>query len=129
MSPPHAPPMCSSFHTNRRISSVQPTTRRPGTIFNPPHFRARGGASWRDRRLTLTADLSYIGGVDDSRTVPASRVASMTTLDLTARYRTEGPGLTGGLDVPLGRSEERRGGQEGVSPCRSRGSPSQSTKK
>src|SRR3546814_8379769 len=59
---------------------------------------ARGGASWRDRRLTLTADLSYIGGVDDSRTVPASRVASMTTLDLTARYRTEGSGLTGGLD-------------------------------
>src|SRR3546814_7403357 len=102
MSPPHAPPMCSSFHTNRRISSVQPTTRRPGTIFNPPHFRARGGASWRDRRLTLTADLSYIGGVDDSRTVPASRVASMTTLDLTARYRTEGSGLTGGLDVTLG---------------------------
>src|SRR3546814_3247098 len=26
----------------------------------------------------------------------------MTTLDLTARYRTEGSGLTGGLDVTLG---------------------------
>src|SRR3546814_18393054 len=68
-----------------------PDTTRTDTLFPyTPPFRS------------LTADLSYIGGVDDSRTVPASRVASMTTLDLTARYRTEGSGLTGGLDVTLG---------------------------
>ncbi len=92
----------SYLTSDQRITQAQPTTRLAGNIFNPPHFRARGGASWRDRGLTLTAELNYAGGVADNRTATIVRVASMTTLDLVARYRTNGSGLLGGLDLTLG---------------------------
>jgi iron complex outermembrane recepter protein len=87
--------------SNQKISAAQPTTKLAGTIFNPPHFRARGGASWRDREFTLTANLNYAGSVSDNRTTNAVSVSSLTSLDLTTRYQTTGTGLFAGLDVTL----------------------------
>jgi iron complex outermembrane recepter protein len=91
----------SYLTSDQQITTTLPTTKLAGYIFNPPHFRARGGASWGDGPYTITADLSYIGGVKDNRTTPSARVGGMMPLDLTARYQTMGAGLIGGLDLVL----------------------------
>ena len=59
-----------------------------GILFNPPHVRARGGLSWTKGPFTLTGDVTYIGGVKDTRRTPTVRVRGMTTFDLTARLRS-----------------------------------------
>lgn len=86
----------------QQITVTQPTTQLAGTIFNPPHFRARGGASWQAQAFTLTANLSYTGGVSDIRTATPVDVSSLTSFDLTARYKSLGSGVFGGLDLTLG---------------------------
>jgi iron complex outermembrane receptor protein len=92
----------SYLKSNQQISDTQPVTQLAGTIFNPPHFRARGGASWSDQGLTLSAFYSYAGTVRDNRTTADTKLAPNTSLDLTARYRTpETAGLFRGLDVTL----------------------------
>ncbi len=87
--------------SNQQITPTLPVTTLAGTIFNPPHVRARGGASWRDGALTLTTTLSYIGSVTDTRAVPSRRVAAMAPLDLTVRYNTKGPQTSRGIDIAL----------------------------
>jgi outer membrane receptor protein involved in Fe transport len=59
-----------------------------GTIFNPPHWRARTGASWDHGSFGLSAFLNYAGGVQDNRFAPVARVRSFTTFDLIARAST-----------------------------------------
>jgi iron complex outermembrane recepter protein len=86
----------------QQITVAQPTIQLAGTIFNPPHFRARGGASWRAQAFTLTANLNYTGSVSDTRAATPIDVSSLTSFDLTARYRSLGSGLFGGLDMTLG---------------------------
>jgi iron complex outermembrane receptor protein len=76
----------SWLHSSQKLSALQPSIGLAGFIFNPPHFRGRAGLSWRDGGLTMTSFVNYIGGVRDVRTTPAPHVASMTTLDTTARF-------------------------------------------
>src|SRR5690606_5845534 len=71
-------------------SASHPVEPLAGTIFNPPHWRGQGSASWSSGPLTLTAALSHTGGVKDTRFAPPDEVGGMTTVDLTARYRVEG---------------------------------------
>lgn len=92
----------SYLTSNQQISATQPVTQLAGTIFNPPHIRARGGASYNDKGLTLSAIYSYAGSVRDNRTAANVKLAPNTSFDLTARYRTpEAAGLFRGLDVTL----------------------------
>lgn len=78
----------------------QPVRNLAGTIFNPPHLRARGSVNWSRGALTLDTGLNYTGGVDDPRFEPTAAVEGMTTLDFTARYRAE-EGWAQGLDIVL----------------------------
>ncbi|GGD84501.1 hypothetical protein GCM10011515_00260 [Tsuneonella deserti] len=78
--------------SEQQLAAGQPVEPLAGTIFNPPHWRGQGSASWSGGPLTLTAALSYIGGVRDTRFSPARGIDGMTMLDLTARYRVEGTG-------------------------------------
>ena len=64
-----------------------PITDLAGTIFNSPHFRARGGASFGDERFTVASFVSFAGGVTDRRRAVPIKIAPVTTLDLTARAR------------------------------------------
>jgi iron complex outermembrane receptor protein len=92
----------SYLRSSQQISATQPVTQLAGTIFNPPHFRVRGGASWSDHGLTLSAWYSYAGGVRDNRTATGIALAPNTSFDLTARYRTpDSAGSFSGLDVTL----------------------------
>ncbi|PZU44151.1 MAG: TonB-dependent receptor [Sphingomonas sp.] len=90
------------------ISSDQQTTagtavfQRAGTIFNPPHWRARGGMTWATDGLSLNGTLSLIGGVIDTREPTNRPVSGMTTFDLTARYRFGADrGALSGLELSL----------------------------
>src|SRR3546814_13366306 len=78
-----------------------PVTDLAGTIFRPPHFRARGGLTLSDKAFSLAAFLNHSASVTDNRRPAAIQLSGSTTLDLT-------------------RSAERRVGKECVSTCRSR---------
>jgi outer membrane receptor protein involved in Fe transport len=60
-----------------------------GILFNPPHFRARAGATYRANAFTAAAFVNYIGPVTDNRAAPAVKGESMTTADLTLMYRPD----------------------------------------
>lgn len=92
----------SYLTSDQQITAAQPVTQLAGTVFNPPHFRGRGGATWRDHAFSLTANLNYTGGVSDKRTATPFDVSALTSFDLTARYLTIGSGLFGGIDLTLG---------------------------
>ncbi|GAA0308497.1 hypothetical protein GCM10009087_18140 [Sphingomonas oligophenolica] len=80
----------SYLDSSQQLSSGQPVTPLAGIIFNPPHWRGHATASWAYGPLTVTGDLSRIGGVDDSRRSPVVHIPGMTTFDLTAGYRFAG---------------------------------------
>src|SRR3546814_11458662 len=44
-----------------------PVTDLAGTIFNSPHFRARGGATYGAERFTLASLVNFTGGGNNRR--------------------------------------------------------------
>jgi outer membrane receptor protein involved in Fe transport len=89
-----------SFGDNRRLSlslggtwmdSTQrllpglPVTELAGTIFFPPHLRARAGATFATKRISVSSFVNYTGGVTDNRRPTQPELSSFTALDLTAR--------------------------------------------
>jgi outer membrane receptor protein involved in Fe transport len=88
--------------SKQQISATQPVRQLAGTLFNPPHWRGRGIASWDKGGLGLALTISHIGGVDDERTASAGRVHGMTTADVSLRYRIDGGhGLLDGVELGL----------------------------
>ncbi|MDO6416099.1 TonB-dependent receptor [Sphingomonas sp. BIUV-7] len=88
--------------SKQQISSLQPVVTLAGTLFNPPHVRTRGGLGWSDGPVSLTSTVNYIGSIRDTRFHPSPRIASLTTLDLSARVQTDGEaGLFRNLDLTL----------------------------
>ena len=75
--------------SKQQLGAGQAVLPLAGILFNPPHVRARGGVSWNRGPLTATGNLTYIGGVNDTRRAATVRVGSMTTADLTLRYQSE----------------------------------------
>ncbi|GAA0309367.1 hypothetical protein GCM10009087_19260 [Sphingomonas oligophenolica] len=78
----------SYIHSKQELTPDTAAIPAAGVIFNPPHWRARGGAVWDREAFTVSAYGNYIGGVTDNRSTPEQAVRPMTTLDLTAVYRT-----------------------------------------
>ena len=76
----------SYIASTRRLTPDAPLDTLAGTIFNPPHWRGRGTATWRAGPLTLTGELNHVGGVRDIRAATPVAVDGMTTVGLTARY-------------------------------------------
>ncbi|HET6523208.1 TonB-dependent receptor [Sphingopyxis sp.] len=64
-----------------------PVTDLSGTLFNSPHFRARGGATFGEESFTLASFVNFTGGITDRRRPVPVKIASVTTLDLSARVR------------------------------------------
>ena len=67
-----------------------PVADLAGTIFNAPHFRARGGATFGGARFTLASFLNFTGGVTDRRRTTPIKISSVATLDLSARVKIGG---------------------------------------
>jgi len=88
--------------SEQQLSSGQPVTQLAGTLFNPPHVRARGGVSWSSGPATLAAWVNYSGRVEDRRFSPEADIAPVTTVDFTLRISgADASGLFHGLDVRL----------------------------
>lgn len=64
-----------------------PVTDLSGTIFHPPHFRARGGITWSSKRFSLSSILNHGGDIIDNRRPSRERIDGLTTLDVTGRLR------------------------------------------
>lgn len=77
----------SYLDADRKIVATQPAEERAGLIFTPPHFRARGSASWSTSEVQLSASLSYAGGTLDKRFPTLDRIGSFTTVDLSGAFR------------------------------------------
>ena len=88
--------------SEQQLSRGQPVTQLAGTLFNPPHVRARGGVSWSSAPATLSAWVNYTGRVEDRRFAPEADIEPVTTADFTLRISgAEASGLFHGLDVRL----------------------------
>ncbi|KAF1687794.1 TonB-dependent receptor [Pseudoxanthomonas broegbernensis] len=75
---------------------------RAGTVFNPPHWRIRGGVTWSQDGAAANATVNYMSSLRDSRFQPEDLLDPLTTVDLTARYAfpNEG-GILGGLELAV----------------------------
>ena len=78
----------------------QPVSILAGTIFNPPHFRARTSASWAKGPLNLAATVNRIGGVNDTRFAAVAAIPGMTTFDFALRLQPT-RGFAKGFDLLL----------------------------
>lgn len=84
----------------RQILSGTPFTDAAGTIFNPPHWRAEGGANWRHNQLTLSGFANYVGGTLDNRLTPFVDVGSFLSADFTVQWQSSATmGPLRGIDV------------------------------
>lgn len=86
----------SYLHSIQQLTPLQDSTEVAGTLFNPPHWRARGGATLNVDQATLSVFGNYTGGVTDVRTASNLRIAGMFTLDLVAGIDLKSP--TAALD-------------------------------
>lgn len=73
--------------SHQRLSDLQPETNLAGTLYNPPHFRARAGGVWKSGDTVASAFVNYTGGVSDVRSSTPVQVSSMTTVDLSVHYK------------------------------------------
>ncbi|MDK2758201.1 MAG: TonB-dependent receptor [Blastomonas fulva] len=71
--------------STQRLLPGLPVTELAGTIFFPPHLRARAGATFATKRISVSSFVNYTGGVTDNRRPAQSQLSSFTALDLTAR--------------------------------------------
>lgn len=79
--------------SRQKVSDGQPEMRLAGTAFNPPKFRMRAGATYAAPEFDLSAFVNHVGGVDQTRIVPAERLHGMTMVDLSWVYRPSGSGV------------------------------------
>ncbi|NMN02936.1 MULTISPECIES: TonB-dependent receptor [unclassified Novosphingobium] len=91
----------SWLQSRQQLDPSLPVTELAGTIFNPPHWRGRAGATWTRRSLSASAFANYTGAVQDTRSSPSVRVASQTTFDLALVYRASPQGPIPGLGFAL----------------------------
>ena len=91
----------SILSSDQKLSDLQPEVPLAGRVFNPPHFRGRGGFTWSTGGFTLTTFVNYTGGLDDARATTVYRVSSLTAVDFAARYRVQARGPFDGLIISL----------------------------
>lgn len=77
----------SYLDVDRQLRPGQPTAPRTGVIFTPPHWRARGSASWETREVQLGVSLNYLGSTLDNTFIDAEPIGAFTTLDLSGSWR------------------------------------------
>lgn len=77
----------SYLDADRQPVAGQAYQDRAGVIFTPPHFRARGSASWETQVVQLSASLNYAEGILDNRYPVTTRIGAFTTLDLSGAFR------------------------------------------
>ncbi|QNA85430.1 TonB-dependent receptor [Sphingomonas sp. So64.6b] len=83
----HLGASASYLDADRQPVANQAYQDRAGLIFTPPHFRARGSASWETPVVQLSTSLNYADGTLDNRYPITARLGAFTTLDLSGAFR------------------------------------------
>lgn len=88
----------SYLESEQRQEAGSDAFQLAGTVGRPPNWRGHAGVTWEAGTLTLNGGITYFGGVLDNRFPPFIDIGSMTTVDLTSRYRMPedtilGPGV------------------------------------
>jgi hypothetical protein len=68
------------------ISALSPGQQLSGTIFNPPKWRMRGGASWQYLGWASSAFLNYVGSSTNRASDPPESISSWITADAQIGY-------------------------------------------
>lgn len=90
----------SWLQSEQRTLPTSPSFDLAGMVFNPPHLKARVGATWSGNQWTVATFLDHSGGIRNTFTGSGAKTAAMTTLDASVAYR--GESATGVLrDVEL----------------------------
>lgn len=74
--------------SNRQLLEGAATVDLAGVIFNPPHWRAQGGATWNHDQFSLSGFGNYIGGSLDNRLLPNVRVDAFLSVDLAGQWKS-----------------------------------------
>lgn len=77
------------------------STRLSGTVFNPPKWRARGGATWNIGPWSLTGVVNYLHSEINTVAADNPRVGSWTTVDASIAYTATGSGMLSGVRAAL----------------------------
>jgi outer membrane receptor protein involved in Fe transport len=85
-----------SSQRNNAYSSYFDTA---GTVFNPPHYRARASLGWEGGALKMSSFLNYTGLLKDRRTTTMRNVQSTLTMDTQVNYTFADKGALRGLAV------------------------------
>ncbi|MBA3895970.1 MAG: TonB-dependent receptor [Sphingomonadaceae bacterium] len=91
----------SYLTSTQQISSTQPVLPLAGLLFNPPHWRARGGLDWDAGWWGMTAMANYAGSISDVRFVPVAKLKSITSIDLAAHVSSGERGPIGHVEISL----------------------------
>jgi hypothetical protein len=84
-----------------RITDAAPEQQLAGTVFNPPRFRLRGGATVKRGGWSGTGTINYIGHESNNLIPGAPSVSPWTTIDAQLAYQTRTTGLFSGFRVSL----------------------------
>jgi iron complex outermembrane receptor protein len=86
----------------QQLTQNSPEQTLTGTVFNPPKWRARAGATWTLGGMSLGGYVNYVSREYDS--VGAAEVASWTTVDTLASYQfqIQPSSILSGIRVSLG---------------------------
>jgi iron complex outermembrane receptor protein len=63
-----------------------PSQQLSGTVYNPPRFRARAGATWEDLGWTSSVFLNYVGSSSDPTETPVESISAWTSTDAQLGY-------------------------------------------
>jgi hypothetical protein len=92
----------SYLQLRQQLSSLAPKTEFAGVAFNPPRWRARGGATWQGAGgWSTTAIVNWLAPSTDSYVSGSPQVAEWTTVDVQVSYTSHFAGLLAGAKVSL----------------------------
>lgn len=92
----------SWLRSNQRNSQTAPAFQLAGTNYNPPRFRARGGATGHFGAFTTALFANHTGSVLDENASPPTRGSTMTTYDLSLMWKAaDGKGAFKGVELGL----------------------------
>lgn len=79
----------------RQLTRTQPVLPASGTVYFPPDFRARAGATWSWAGFTVSSFVNHLDGVTNTTVTPNTGGDAMTTVDLVFDYAVATGGLAG----------------------------------
>jgi outer membrane receptor protein involved in Fe transport len=78
----------SYLKSEQQLTPGLPSVKLAGTIFNPPHWRGRGGAVWDSGWAAFSAFVNCVGSRMDNRFPTVATISPFVTLDVNASLRS-----------------------------------------